>query len=120
MLAGPVAAVGAHRLRKRRARAARRSPISCQLLREPGHTLRLRVEEANIDLQWDVSQACVLPVALAAAALAQAHVAGFESAIRLAPLYALLAVAVVAYTIRNMWKRGQKLDLLRAGLDGEV
>lgn len=119
-LAGPVSAIGILRLRKRRARADRRTPLNGQLLREPGHTLREQVEEARNDMQWGMFEASAIPLAVVALALGQSYVVSTASLLVAAPLYALIAIGMVVYTIHKMWKCGKRLDRLRAGLDGEV
>jgi hypothetical protein len=62
--------------RKRRARARRRSPISIDLLRPPGHTLCERIDETQDDYQGCVMLLLFAPVVLLAIFLGQAHVRG--------------------------------------------
>lgn len=120
LVAGPASVIGLLRVRKRRARAARRTPLSGQLLREPGHTLRDQVDDARSDLAWCAFEAGVVPLLVVATALAQAHVVGLERLLRLAPIYGVLTLGVIAFTGYKTWKCGKRLDRLRAGLDGEV
>ena len=59
---GPVLAVGFLVLRKRRARARRRSPIGIDLLSGPGHTLREQLDDAGTDVMADVFVLMVMQV----------------------------------------------------------
>lgn len=58
---GPALGIAALVLRRRRARARRRTPLSEDMLRPPGHTLRKQLDDASIDLQWDVFQLVTIP-----------------------------------------------------------
>ena len=69
---GPLSALVFLRLRKRRARATRRTPISGQLLREPGHTLRVQLEELRSDVHGSIYEATAVPLILAVTAFGQA------------------------------------------------
>ncbi|MCA0243504.1 MAG: NERD domain-containing protein [Proteobacteria bacterium] len=119
-LAGPVAAIVLLLRRKANARQRRRSPISISLLRGPGHSLREQLAEANDDIIWDVSFLMVLPLLVLALFLAQGHLVGLQQMLRLAPVYALAAVAFIAYMLRKLLKAGTRLDQLKAGYDAEV
>jgi len=117
---GPALAFAFLLWRKRRARARRRSPIRIDLLRGPGHTLREQLEEANSDVLADVFGLIVVPLALLAIFLGQSHVRGLQEMMRLAPVYVLLALAVIGYMVWKLVKAGERLDRIRAGFDAEV
>lgn len=120
-LTGPALGIGALLLRRRRARARRRTPMVDALLRTPGHTLRQKLDDANIDLQWDVFALAVMPLMILAGFLAQAQLRGdLLAMMRLAPIYAAGALALVGFIVWKLWKAGQRLDNLRAGLDAEL
>lgn len=120
LLVGPGLALGMLMLRKRKAREARRSPISIDLLRGPGHTLREQLDEALSELTWDVAALMAMPLLLLALFLAQAHFRSLDRMLHLIPVYAFFVLAVVAYTVRKMVRAGQRMDNLRAGYDAEV
>lgn len=120
-LLGPATGIGALLLRRRRARARRRTPLVEALLRAPGHTLRRQLDDASIDLQWDVFALVAMPLLILAMFLAQAHLRGdLLAMMHLAPLYAAGALALVGFMVRKLWKTGRRLDNLRAGLDAEL
>jgi len=121
MWIGPVSAICFLRYRKRRSRAARRSPINGQFLREPGHTLRRQIEETRSDLYSGVYEASLIPTMLVALTLWQARLSGTASTQWVVGLtFLAMALVSLAYTIWTALKDGQKLDRLRAGLDGEI
>jgi hypothetical protein len=117
---GPVLAIGFLALRKRRARARRRSPIGIDLLRGPGHTLRQQLDEASNDVSTDAFLLMMMPLLLLAAFLAQGHLRGLQGMMHLAPIYVVLALGFVVVMVRKLWKAGDRLDNLKAGFDAEL
>ncbi|WP_292449457.1 nuclease-related domain-containing protein [Methylibium sp.] len=117
---GPAVAIGFLVVRKRRARSRRRSPIGIALLRSPGHTLREQLEEAQNDVTADVFVLMAMPLLVLATFLAQSHLRGLQGMMHLAPIYVVLALAFVAFTVRKLLKAGERLDNLKAGYDAEL
>ncbi|MGV8826374.1 nuclease-related domain-containing protein [Methylibium petroleiphilum] len=118
--AGPALAFGFLVMRKRRARARRRSPIGIDMLRGPGHTLREKLEEMNADVLTDVFVLMVMPLLLLATFLAQSHQRGQQGMLHLVPIYIVLALGVVFVVVYRLWKKGEQLDKLKAGYDAEL
>ncbi|ABM95667.1 hypothetical protein [Methylibium petroleiphilum] len=118
--AGPAAALFVLIRRKAKARQSRRSPIGIALLRGPGHSLREQLDEAHNDLTWDLVLLMVVPLLALALFLAQSHLRGLPQMAHLAPVYALAAIAFIAYMLRKLLKAGTRLDHLKAGYDAEV
>lgn len=117
---GPLSALVFLRLRKRRARATRRTPISGQLLREPGHTLRVQLEELRSDVHGSIYEATAVPLILAVTAFGQALYMDAALMARVTPIYVAMGVSAIGYLGVKLWKDGSRLDDLRAGLDAEV
>ena len=117
---GPFLAIGILVVRKRRARARRRSPIGIDLLRGPGHTMREQLDEATNDLMADVFALMMMPLVLLSVFLAQGHLQGLQRITHLVPLVALMAVGFVAFMVRKLWKAAGQIDNLRAGFDAEL
>ena len=117
---GPFLAIGILVVRKRRARARRRSPIGIDLLRGPGHTLREQLDEATNDLMADVFALMMMPLVLLSVFLAQGHLQGLQRITHLVPFVALMAVGFVAFMVRKLWKAAGQIDNLRAGFDAEL
>lgn len=120
-LLGPAVAIAALVLRRRRARARRRSPLTGEMLRPPGHTLRGQLDDATIDLQWDVFQLVAIPLLTLAFVLGHGHLRGDLGMVtHLAPLVAVGVLAFVGFMLRKLWKAAERMDCLRAGLDAEL
>lgn len=118
--AGPLLAVGFLVVRKRRARARRRSPVAIDLLRGPGHTLREQLDDVGTDVLSDVFVLMLVPLLALAVFLAQSHLRGLEKMSHLVPIYAVLVLAFVAVVMRKLWRAGEQLDKLKAGYDAEL
>ncbi|MBT2326500.1 NERD domain-containing protein [Variovorax paradoxus] len=118
--AGPLLAIGLLVVRKRRARARRRSPVGMDLLRSPGHTLRDEIDEAGTDVLSDAFLLMLVPLMALAVFLAQSHLRGLQGMMHLGPIYAVLAMSFVAFMVRRLWKAGERLDKLKAGYDAEL
>jgi hypothetical protein len=106
--------------RKSQARAKRRAPLGKELLRGPGYTLREQLESELVDFSFDIALLMVVPLMALTVFLAQAHVAGMAKILHLAPLYAALALAFIAWAVRKLWKTGTRLDNLKVGYDAEL
>jgi hypothetical protein len=118
--AGPVIATAFLVRRKRLARARRRSPIGIDLLRSPGHSLREKLEEASSDVLADIFMLMVLPLMVLAMSLAQGHLMGVKTMLRLAPVFAGMALLFVAGMVRKLMKAAEQMDKLKAGYDAEL
>jgi hypothetical protein len=118
--AGPGAALFVMMRRKAKARQSRRSPIGIALLRGPGHSLREQLDEAHNDLTWDLVLLMLVPLLALTLFLAQSHLRGLQQIAHLAPVYALAAIAFIAYMLRKLLKAGTRLDHLQAGCDAGV
>lgn len=120
LFVGPGLAVVFLLMYKRKRRARRRSPIHIELLRSPGHTLKEQVDEAANDLVWDILILSVMPLLILTMFLGHGHVRGLSAVLNLVPLYAVFAVAFIAWMIRKLIKAGERLDRLRTGYDAEL
>jgi hypothetical protein len=118
--AGPLLAVAFLVIRKRRARARRRSPVGIDLLRSPGHALRDQIEEANVDALSDVFVLMLVPLLALCVFLAQQHFQGAQRILPLAPIFGVMVLIFVASWVRRLWKTGEKLDRLKVGYDAEL
>lgn len=117
---GPGLALAFLLVRKARRQSLRRTPLGIHLLRSPGYTLRVEVEEVLNDLTWDILALAVFPLIFLSLFLAQANLRGWSQSTHAIPLYVLVTVATIAVVIAKMLKRGAKLDRLRAGYDAEL
>ncbi|VTU13480.1 nuclease-related domain-containing protein [Variovorax sp. RA8] len=118
--AGPLLAIGFLVVRKRRARARRRSPVAIDLLRGPVHTLREQLDDVGADVLSDVFMLMLVPLLALATFLAQSHLRGPQKMSHLVPIYAVLVLIFVAVVVRKLWRAGEQLDKLKADYDAEL
>lgn len=117
---GPSLAFSLLLIRKRRVRANRRSPISLTLLRSPGNSLRDQLDEAALAVSSDLIILSGMPLIILALFLAQGHVLGLHAIASMAPVYMGIAVGIVLFVLRRLWKTGARVDRLKAGYDAEL
>ena len=117
---GPVLAVSFLVMRKRRARARRRSAVAIDLLRGPGHTLREQLDEASVDVLSNIFLLMLIPLIAVALFLAQSQLRSQRGMLLIGFIYAALALGFVAFMVRKLWKAGGQLDKLKAGYDAEL
>ena len=118
--AGPVAAMVLLLRRKAVTRAARRSPLTANLLRAPGHSLREKLEDLRSDVGFDVAVLMVVPNLLLALYLLQLQFQRQPPSMWVNGMFAALCVGLIGYSIRTMLRKSGDMDKLRKGLDAEV
>lgn len=106
--------------RKRRAREARRSPLTQGLLRPAGRALQERVEAVRNDLSTEASMLMFLPTLPLATFQVQQLITGRSVSAGTWWLVAALTVVAVGYVIRRLLRHSALLDRLRLGLDAEM
>jgi hypothetical protein len=119
---GPAIAIIFLLRRKRRRRALRRSPLTKNLLRSPGHSVREQLDEATSELGFDVMGLALFPVLVIALLLAQQQAVKLNAATLawVAPLYAAAVAFFIAHQVRKLVRNGHRIDDLRAGYDAEL
>ncbi len=105
---------------KRTNRAQRRSPLTSQPLRPPGHTLRQQHEEARLDLMGEVSVLGLLPSYLLGFLYLQTLFSDRAPTGGGVAILGAVAIGGVCYSLGRIWRRAKKLDKLRLGLDAEL
>lgn len=119
-LSGPFIATAFLLLRKRRARARRRSPLTANLLRGPGHALREEIDKVSSDIDTSAMALVFVPILLAGVYFAQAHLQGQKDApIRIA-VFGIAWLGVIVVSTIKLLKHSIRMDALRAGLDAEM
>lgn len=121
LILGPaVTAVWFIQRRKRAARQLRRSPLTTELLRSPGQTLRDKMEDMRVDVGMESMLLMVVPMFPLAYLQIHALISG-----RAVPLWVVVSVTVptaafVALQIRKLLAKTSEMDRLRLGFDAEV
>ncbi len=106
--------------RRRAAREERRSPLTAELLRTPGHALRERLDEARVDLAFDIMQLMVLPALMLAALYATALTTGVHLPVWLVVALGFGWLVYAGTRVRALHRRGAEMDQWRLGLDAEL
>ena len=119
---GPAIAIVFLLRRKRRRRALRRSPLTKNLLRSPGHSVREQLDEATSELGFDVMGLALFPVFVIALFLAQQQAVKLDAATLawVAPIYVAAVALFIARQVRKLVRNGHRIDDLRAGYDAEL
>lgn len=119
-MAGLFIAVLLLQLRRRRSRLTRRSPLTSDLLRGPGHQLREQIDEIRDKVDESLTMLVFGPMLVYAIHLSQSYILGAaESPLRIAVSAAAIFGFIVFYT-RNLLKLSRRHDHLRLGLDAEI
>lgn len=106
--------------RKRIARRLRRSPLTTELLRTPGHTLREQVEELRVDSSFDLAMLMVMPSFPLAYFMIHATLTETVPPLGILLLSVAAAAVFTAIMIRRMLRQAALHDRVRLGLDAEL
>ncbi len=106
--------------RKRIARKQRRSPLTADLLRGPGHALRERLEDLRMDLSFDLASLMAVPVFPLGYLQLHSMFTGAKPNSWVLVLCVVGAGGFTVLMIRRMMRTGEKLDHLRLGMDAEL
>jgi len=99
-------------------RRGRRTPLTRQLLRMPGETLRRKIDDLGDDLSSYLFVTIAFPLLFYSVYLASS-LAGKASPFTTL-LYTISPVVAVLFIIIKMWKIAKEIDALRLGLDCEL
>jgi hypothetical protein len=119
VLAGPFTAIAFMLWRKRRLRKQRRSPLTLNLLRTPGHTLREQIEDARGDILWDVAMTMVVPPMVVTLIFMQVSF-GRAPSTRVIAVLSVCVVSFIAVMVWRLLRASQKLDRIKTGYDAEL
>jgi hypothetical protein len=103
----------------RRKQRGRRSPFTQQLLRGPGESLRIKVDDLNEGLNECLVQTFVIPLAFCIAFLLQTRMSETVTWLLLG-MYVLTGVLVSIFLIRRMVRLLEERNIYRLGLDAEI
>ncbi len=106
--------------RKRIARQQRRSPLVGDLLRAPGQTLREQIEELRLDVAFDLAAMMFVPTLPLALFFLQVALFARPVSVVVLVITFVAVAGFVAFQIRSLLRRSEKLDRLRLGLDAEA
>lgn len=117
---GPVLSAVLLNWRKRRARALKRSPLSQELLRPPGHALREQIEDMRLDGMAELAVIGMLPPVIVSIHLAQSYLLGSPETVFRTVVMVIAGAGMFVFSCNRLLKRFRQVDLLRLGLDAEM
>ena len=107
-------------LRNRRA-SKRRSPLSHDLLRSPGESLRIEIEDMSLDLMAYLAYAPVFPLLLYSLYLTCIHFGDNPKVGVIATtLYILMGLGALVFSSIKIWKLAKRRNELSLGYEAEV
>jgi hypothetical protein len=120
VVSGPMIAGGLLLWRKQATRARKRSPLTADLLRGPGHSLRLQIESLRDKVDETVILLVASPLIIYSVHLTQSHFfsiaeSNFRTTIALAA-----AIVAIGWTSVRLLKLSKRLDHMRIALDAEM
>jgi hypothetical protein len=121
MLIGPCIAATLLLRRKRMVRKQRKSPLTENLLRPPGHHLLLQIEAVRDEIDEYMMRLMFIPTVFTAFYFSRLFFDRLSSTrIGLAVIVAIAVVGVITQSTLKMLKDAKKLDGLKAGYDAEM
>jgi hypothetical protein len=103
-----------------RGRKGFRSPLTRQLLRTPGQSLRLRIEEISNTLNETLFVVALVPSLISGVMLSRGFVSGKSIETFWMEVGAIVWVCFTAYYVRKIFKLLSERRDFRLGLDGEL
>jgi hypothetical protein len=115
MFAVAYPAIWLNRLQQRR----KRSPLTSELLRSPGESLRMQIDDLNDKIDTALFGVSAIPISLYAMWLSQVYFKMMENTFSNAALYLVIAVGFLIYQARTLYNTLGRRNNLRLGLDCE-
>lgn len=98
----------------------RRNPLTSQLLRSPGESLRSQIEDLSIDVNSYLTVLFFLPFVIFAIYLSQIYFGGARESLFSIAIYSIAAVSVIGFCLIKIWRLLKKRHDYRLGLDCEM
>lgn len=99
---------------------SKRTPLTRDLLRSPGESLRQQIDEINIDIDSCLFASVFVPLSIYAIILTQLHFAKAHNPALVAALYGCFVLLSEGYVIVKLTKAFTRRNQLRLGLDAEA
>ena len=106
--------------RKRRSIAKRRSPLTADLLRPAGHTLRVQLDELKDEMFSWMFMLVIMPLLAYSSFLTQAHLIERRSSWLGIGLFLLIGIGGFIYGTWKLWRLANRKEKLSIGLDAEL
>jgi len=105
-----------NKLKQRR----KRTPLTSDLLRSPGESLRLQIDELNDEINSAIFGVSTIPISIYAVWLTQVHFVEVKNPLSDAVLYALVGSVFLGFVAVKLHKSMGRRNDLRLGLDCEL
>lgn len=119
-LGGPLIAGFIVVWRRRERRSRRRSPLTADLLRPPGHSVRARVDELRDNVDEVLIVLVALPLLIYAIHVTQSYIFAAPESIFRIGLSVLVGIVTIAWGALRLTRLSRQLDLMRIGTDAEM
>jgi hypothetical protein len=120
VLSGPAIAGSLLLWRKTRERARKRSPLTADLLRPPGYSLRVQMDALRDKVDEDLIALVAIPLVLYSVHLTQLHFfSAPESTFRTATIV-VAGVVGMGWMTWRLLRLAKRLDHMRIGIDAEM
>ena len=104
----------------KRTRRGKRNPLTIQLLRSPGESLRSQIEDLSYDANSYLMLMFFMPFVIFAIYLSQTYLGGAKTSLFLKAIYSFAAVSVIGFCLIKLWQLLKKRNDYRLGLDCEM
>ncbi len=101
-------------------RKGRRSPLIRQLLRSPGESLRVQIEDLSDKINDYLMKALFFPLAMYSIYLTQKYIGGIKEDAFVLMVYTSVAIATIIFCFIKLWRLLKQRTALRLGLDCEL
>ncbi len=109
-----------HLYRWYRKRKGLKSPLTSQLLRPPGESLRVQIEEASDALSEALFIVALVPSLISGVLLGSALLSGKELKVSSLGVAAIIGVCFIAYYVQRIFRLIPQRRAFKVGLDGEL
>jgi len=100
--------------------SGRRSPLSRELLRSPGESLREQIEEISYDIDTVMVASFTLPALSYASFVSQLYFTNVKNPVQVFIFYLIITLLLTAFLIFRLSKKLTRRNELRLGLDAEL
>lgn len=113
-------AIGLVAITRKLHRRGRRNPLTCDLLRNPGESLREQVEDLTLDQIFYLLCFVFSPLLIGSQFLFQSHLVSNASTQKVLPIHLFIVVGFASYFAVQMVRTMRKRQSLRLGLECEL
>lgn len=99
---------------------SRRSPLTRNLLRSPGESLRIQIEGISEKIDYYLMLFLFSPLVMYSLYLTQKYIGGMKEESSVIGIYAVASIAIAVFCFIKLWRLLRQRTSLRLGLDCEL